>query len=137
VNGARGSPAGRSIGRREFLLGAATVAGGAVLVACRKALAPTSASPAGSIPPAGNLRLDGLAYRLSTGGATRACGACRAHAANKYFMSASDADSLRAHPGCNCRVLKQPITSARFTELFQGSNGQLRTTFDARATLGG
>lgn len=49
-----------------------------------------------------------LAYRLSSRGC-RACTACKAHAANRYYRTQEAADADRAHAGCNCKIVSQRI----------------------------
>lgn len=50
-------------------------------------------------------------YRFQTRG-THVCSACRNHARYKVFLDAATADQNRAHGGCNCRIVVQPITAA-------------------------
>jgi hypothetical protein len=49
-------------------------------------------------------------YRFQTRG-TEVCAACRNHARYKVFLDAATADQKRAHGGCNCRIVTQPITA--------------------------
>ena len=56
-------------------------------------------------------------WRLSTHG-RRACGACKAHAANLYFRAPAFAERTRAHVGCNCPVLKQRIAKEDYDGYF-------------------
>lgn len=48
------------------------------------------------------------AFRLSTHG-HRTCGACKAHAANRFYRTREAADADRAHVGCNCAIVTQRI----------------------------
>jgi hypothetical protein len=50
-------------------------------------------------------------YRLSTHG-RHACSACKAHAGNRWYRTAAAADTDRAHLGCNCAIVTQPIPNA-------------------------
>ncbi len=57
-----------------------------------------------------------MVFRLSTRN-TRTCNACRQHARHKIFETFFVADTNRAHPGCNCPITFQSITSALIDQL--------------------
>ncbi len=59
-------------------------------------------------------------YRLDPGDCTgcQTCNACRGHAANKLFVSFAAADGGRAHPGCDCEVVEEPMAEATWLALF-------------------
>jgi hypothetical protein len=58
------------------------------------------------------------AFRLSTHG-HRTCGACKAHGANRFYRTREAADGDRAHAGCNCRIVTQPIPTDLANEYFR------------------
>jgi hypothetical protein len=65
------------------------------------------------------------------GGCCGTCAACRAHAANKLFAHASDADAGRAHPFCRCTVVPLlQVDRSVYDALF--SNGGARPSVDRR-----
>lgn len=82
---------GEGIGRRAFLhflvLGFAALLPGPALAARRKKK---------------------VVFRLSSHG-RRCCGACKAHAANRFYRTEAAADADRAHAGCNCAIVSQRI----------------------------
>jgi hypothetical protein len=57
------------------------------------------------------------------------CQACKGTGAHKYFRTRH---VLRAHPGCNCRILTQPISQRTWNKYFVRKNGTLRKVFDDR-----
>ncbi len=59
-------------------------------------------------------------YRLDPGDCAgcQTCNACRGHAANKLFVSFAAADGGRAHPGCDCKVVEEPMAEATWLALF-------------------
>lgn len=59
------------------------------------------------------------AYRFSTRGRV-ACLACRAHAANRYYGTPQAAVDDRAHRGCNCAVIGQPLLVGTYNAYFNG-----------------
>jgi hypothetical protein len=63
-----------------------------------------------------------IVYRFSTRG-RRACKACRIH--HRYVVGASlrALDEGRAHPGCNCPILRQVIPVGEFAKLFPEGRG--------------
>jgi hypothetical protein len=83
-----------SVSRRQLLGSGLAAAGTAVLVAAPWGQAASTATVWGLDPHSGHEGCGGCA----------ACAACLAHAANKIFASAADADSGRAHPHCKCAV---------------------------------
>jgi hypothetical protein len=99
-------------GRRRFLaqilglgaLGAGAALGGAAV-----------AKPYGHVRPhPGRV----LVYRLSTH-QRRSCGACKAHGANRFYQTRTAADADRAHPGCNCSIVKHPLPRGRVVQMFR------------------
>ncbi len=70
-------------------------------------------------------------YRLQTT-TSRTCKACKNHHRYKIFFSATAADSNRAHPGCNCRVVTQQVTPQYYNDVKAHEAGgvtDLRTAF--------
>ena len=59
------------------------------------------------------------AYRLSSHG-RRVCGACKAHDANRFYISADAANKGRAHPGCNCGIVTQNLLRGTWACYFRG-----------------
>ena len=57
------------------------------------------------------------AYRRSARG-RRACGACRGHAANRYYRTPRAASQDPAHRGCNCTVVAHPLPTGTFRRYF-------------------
>lgn len=57
-------------------------------------------------------------FRLSTHG-ERTCGACKAHGANRFYQTQSAADGDRSHPGCNCKIVKHPISVGLSNQYFR------------------
>lgn len=57
-------------------------------------------------------------WRLSTRNQRSPCGACKAHAAHRFFSSAEAAEAGRAHAGCSCEVREQRTTFAQFQDWF-------------------
>jgi hypothetical protein len=74
-----------------------------------------SASGLGRVPP---LPRRVLVYRLSTH-RRRTCGACKAHGANRFYQTWAAADAGRAHPGCNCSIVTQPLPRGLVAHLFR------------------
>ncbi len=59
--------------------------------------------------------------------------ACTRHAANKLFISPEAADHNRAHPGCNCQVIKGgELPEATWVELFGSPKAVQREAVDRR-----
>ena len=87
------------ISRKRFLVGAATLTGGAV----------TGAVFAGEAQAA-DLPVYVLDPEWGVGGACcHGCRACHLHASNTLFATSADADLYRAHPGCKCVVTEGPM----------------------------
>jgi hypothetical protein len=60
------------------------------------------------------------------------CAACRSHAANKWFAGAAAADAGRAHPYCNCTVVRLVhISEGSYDALFV--DGGARDSVDLRS----
>ena len=96
-----------AIGRRDFLrlvaLGAAVaVVPGSALAVGRRRRKTTK-----------------TVYRLSTH-KLRVCNACKAHGANKVFLTRKTADKHRSHDGCNCKIVKQEIDRKLAKSYFKG-----------------
>src|SRR5262249_42293003 len=62
-----------------------------------------------------------LVYRLRTR-RWRACRACRKH--HRYFVARSirALDQRRAHPGCNCPIVRQKVSDQTFAKWFASGN---------------
>ncbi len=59
--------------------------------------------------------------------------ACTRHAANKLFISPEAADHNRAHPGCNCQVIKGgELPETTWIELFGSPKAVQREAVDRR-----
>lgn len=79
-------------------------------------------SPASALPAlrvAAGLK---VVYRLKTRG-HRACRACRIH--HRYVVGATlrALEGARAHPGCNCPIVRQVITIGEHAVLFPMGRG--------------
>ena len=61
------------------------------------------------------------AFKLSVRG-RRASNAAKSHNANFLFRTFQAADTNRAHPGDNSRIVTVVISGARFNELFDNGN---------------
>ncbi len=79
-----------------------------------------STTPASTTPATPEPTLDAVAYRLSTRNVRTACGACKAHAAHRWFATSEAADRHRAHAGCHCAVVAQRVASAQVAAWFAG-----------------
>lgn len=64
-----------------------------------------------------SLGLSVTVFRLRTRN-TRSCAACKEHHKYNIFISYAFADRNRAHPGCNCPIVKQKLPRDVFRELF-------------------
>ena len=98
--------------RRHFLaqlLGATALGAGAALGGA------AGATSLGQVP---RLRPRVLVYRLSTH-RRRTCGACKAHGANRFYKTWAAADAGRAHLGCNCSIVTQPLPRGLVAHLFR------------------
>jgi hypothetical protein len=73
----------------------ALVRGVAMVAGAHKATSPQTAAP-------------GVSYRLKAGPHC-SCKACHSHAANRLFATHAAADQGRAHPGCNCKVVRSSV----------------------------
>ena len=58
------------------------------------------------------------AFRLSSG--DRACHACKAGNANRFYRTFNAANLGRSHLGCNCRIVTQDIKSGIWSCYFRG-----------------
>jgi len=59
----------------------------------------------------------------------QACQACKAHGNHKLFRTRH---VRRAHPGCNCRIVKVKIPDTQWVKSFVRRNGTLRKVWDDR-----
>jgi len=57
-------------------------------------------------------------WRLSTRNQRAPCGACKAHAAHRFFVSDVAAEAGRAHAGCTCEIRAQRTTVGNFQTMF-------------------
>jgi hypothetical protein len=91
---------------------------GATAVGVGLSSAPTSAI---LIPSRARLRAR-YVYRLRTHGA-RACRACRIH--HRYVVGATRRalDNHRAHPGCNCPIVRQSVSVEKYASWFPRNSG--------------
>lgn len=103
------------MGRRRFL--------GLLVVGIAALLLPGGASAA--------RRKKKVVFRLSTHG-RRTCGACKGHAANRFYRTMEAADGDRAHLGCNCAIVTQRIKRRLFKRFFKEGD-----VFDLRWKEGG
>jgi hypothetical protein len=62
----------------------------------------------------------------------RACNACKSHAANRIYPSRDLADLNRAHPGCNCRIVKEEIGWQDYVKAFWHSSRGGAAVYDRR-----
>jgi hypothetical protein len=85
---------------------------GATAVGVGLSGAPTSAV---LIPSRARLRAR-YVYRLRTRRA-RACRACRVH--HRYVIGAT----RRAHPGCNCPIVRQSVSAEKYASWFPRNSG--------------
>ncbi|HZR84634.1 MAG TPA: hypothetical protein VFD92_26305 [Candidatus Binatia bacterium] len=63
-----------------------------------------------------------IVYRFTTR-KRRACKACRVHHRYVVASTVQALDNDRAHPGCNCPIIRQRITIGEFTRLFPTGGG--------------
>jgi hypothetical protein len=71
-------------------------------------------------------------FRLRTRD-TRSCNACKLHHRYMVFISRAHADRHRAHPGCNCPIVRQKISQERFRQLFLDTRAIRDGVVDLRA----
>lgn len=69
----------------------------------------------------GNTGGEATAFKLSLRG-RRGSNAAKNHNANFLFATTEAADTNRAHPGDNSRIVPVSISRARFNELFAGNS---------------
>ena len=114
----RGTLSG-ALSRRQ-LVGAGLAAGTAAFLGVPTAAAAATVDVWGLDPDGGH-----------QGCGCSACAACRAHASNKIFASAADADAGRAHPRCKCAVTQlASVESYVYDALFV--DGGQRVSVDRR-----
>lgn len=94
-------------------------AAGAAAAAFVAGTAPTRAQTLPTIRVRGAQR---FVYRLTTRG-RRACKACKIHHRYVIGATASALDDRRAHPGCNCPIVRQIVTTGEFARLFPQGSG--------------
>ena len=97
----------RALSRRSLFKGIAAVG----LAAAVTKVAPASGSARACA------RRGVTVFRLRTRD-TRSCNACKIHHRYMVFISYARADRHRAHPGCNCPIVRQKISQERFRQLF-------------------
>ncbi len=121
----------RILSRRGFIEGMAALGLSAFvlpLISCGGGSGSQSGSGAGGV---GSTTSPYQVYRFQTRG-THVCTACRKHAHYKVFLDAETADRNRAHGGCNCRIVTQPITAEYWAMLApyeQGGAIELRQIY--------
>lgn len=62
----------------------------------------------------------------------RSCGACKGHAVNRIYSSRQAADTDRAHPGCNCRIVEERIVWQDYLRAFWPNSRGGATVHDRR-----
>jgi hypothetical protein len=115
-----------TISRKHLLVSASALIGGATAFG-----AVDSPRVLGQTLPV--YRLDNSATPHSAGCVS--CNACAAHAANKYFATATDADLDRAHVHCKCVVVEgEQLPYPQWVLLFGGMPGSTtRASVDLRS----
>lgn len=74
----------------------------------------------------------GGSYRLKTG-AQCSCKACHHHAANRLFATHAAADRGRAHPGCQCTIVRsRAVSRIQWQALFGHQRKPRHSTVDRR-----
>ncbi|MBM3242745.1 hypothetical protein FJZ31_41320 [Candidatus Poribacteria bacterium] len=73
----------------------------------------------------------GVIYHTSTR-KRKSCNACKSHAVNKIFVSREAADTLRAHRGCNCGIVKEEINWQYYISAFGQTSRGGTTVYDKR-----
>jgi hypothetical protein len=107
------------VARRAFLRKAATGFGASAIL---------SIPGVGSAAAATTLKKTRTAYRLSSHG-LRACSACVAHAANRFYIGPNAANNDRAHLGCNCGIVTQELAKSTWSCYFRRG---LASVYDLR-----
>jgi hypothetical protein len=74
----------------------------------------------------------GVIYHTSTR-KRKSCNACKSHASNKIFVSREAADTLRAHRGCNCGIVKEEINWQYYIGAFGENCTGGTTVYDKRS----
>jgi hypothetical protein len=97
------------ISRKHFLVGAATLTGGAVTSAVFAGEAKAANLPTYVLDPEWNAGSTCSGEESTKSRGCHGCRACHLHASNTLFASAGDADLYRAHPGCKCVVVEGPL----------------------------
>lgn len=70
-------------------------------------------------------------FRLKTR-ETRACHACKVHHRYVVAISRNHINKNRAHPGCNCPIVRQKIMRADFRRIFLDTGAIRRGVVDLR-----
>ena len=74
----------------------------------------------------------GVSYRLKPGPQC-SCKACHHHAANRLFATRAAADHGRAHPGCQCTIVRsRAVTAVQWQALFGRQRKLRRSAVDRR-----
>ena len=104
------------IKRRKFIEGVSAL-GVATAVAPFSSCQPSEGVPEEKVPE--KIPLDNQTYRVYRFQTRnrRACKACKKHGRYKIFLSSESADTNRAHPGCNCGIVEQTISSAYYQQI--------------------
>lgn len=121
----------KAINRRAFLRRGAALAGGLAFT-FGTSLAALADSADSSVKPNGVDSKSRTFFALET---TREDQdkACTRHAANKLFASPEAADRNRAHPGCNCQVVKGgELPESTWVQLFGNPKAIDREAVDRR-----
>jgi len=103
------------LARRAFLRKAATGLGASVVL---------SIPGVGPAAAAATQKKTKSSYRLSSHG-LRTCSACKGTAANRFYISADDANKGRAHLGCNCRIVTQELPKSTWSCYFRGGKARV------------
>ncbi|CAN5826336.1 hypothetical protein BH23CHL2_BH23CHL2_08970 [soil metagenome] len=121
----------KAINRRAFLKRSAALAGGLAFT-FGSSLAAMADSADSSDKPNGGSSKSRTFFALET---TRddQDNACTRHATNKLFASPEAADRNRAHPGCNCQVVKGgELPESTWVQLFGNPKDIDREAVDRR-----
>ncbi len=121
----------KTINRRALLKRGAALAGGLAFTFGASMAAAAESTSAGDQPTgASNKQRTFFALATTREDQDRACAR---HAANKLFASPEAADQHRAHPGCNCQVVKGgDLPESTWVELFGSPASVARVAVDRR-----
>jgi hypothetical protein len=73
----------------------------------------------------------GVIYHTSTR-KRKSCNACKSHAVSKIFASRKAAAANRAHPGCNCVIVKEEINWRYYSSAFGPTSKGGKDVYDKR-----